>query len=366
MGSYSSTTINNYELTRSKNYFYEWFFHKNDRIRTLDKDGEISFIGYKVDLNTLKIRLELAGYNIEYAKNDFESLKITWIEYLKKIVRDINFLELRERAQQQLNLIQKINFEKCLSLVPFLLDKENKKFQDDKTTYELAHSLRELILDFDIGLNSSSSSVFPCSELESFAIILMDLENYNGFCEVDLTDLYHGGWIEDFHDIAQIQKQKTYVYETFEKSILDLYEIKKLQINNPLFNNMLIGNAVSAMEAYLFDTFKRQVLDKESIKRRYVKNYDNFNNKEKIRPDQLFEILDNLDEKISKEIDKLSFHNIDLVKGLYKHILCCNFEENDINELRKIISIRHDIVHRNGKNLSGEKIGSVQKTVSFP
>lgn len=356
MGSYAYTTINNYELTWSKNYFDEWFFHKNDRVRALDEDGEIKFIGYKVDLHTLKIRLELAGYDIEYAKNDFENLQNNWINYLKTIVKDCDYLELKERAQQQLNLLQTLNFEKWLSIIPFLLDKENTKLQDDMTSSELANSLRELIIDFDAGLNSSASSFFPCSDMESFAVILMKTENYCGFCELDLTDLYFGGRIEDFHDIAQVQKQKTYIYETFEKSILDLYEIKKLQINNPIFNNMLLGNAVSAMEAYLFDTFKKLIIEKESIKRRYVENYENFNNKANIKPENLFNFLDKLDEKISNEIDRLSFHNIDLVKGLYKKILCCSIDNNEINELRRIITQRHDIVHRNGKTLSGDQI----------
>src|SRR5690606_6319339 len=147
MGSYKYTTINNYELSWYKNYFDKWYLHKNDRIRTLDKDGAIKFIGYKVDLPTLKIRLELAGYDIEYAKNDFENLKNTWINYLKTIIKDWDYPELKECAQQQLNLLQTLTFKKCLSIIPFLLDKENKNFQDDKTTYELANSLRELILD---------------------------------------------------------------------------------------------------------------------------------------------------------------------------------------------------------------------------
>lgn len=191
---------------------------------------------------------------------------------------------------------------------------------------------------------------------ENLAIVVIHLENSIGFCEVDLTQLYYDERIDDFFDIAQIQKQKTCVYETFENSILDLYNLKKLQIENSIFNNMLLGSAVSAMEAYLFDTFKRQIIDKENIKRRYVENFDNFNNKANIKPENLFNFLDNLDEKISNEIDRLSFHNIDLAKGLYKNILCCNFNENEISELRKIISIRHDIVHRNGKKLSGEQI----------
>ncbi|BCU64840.1 hypothetical protein F941_01541 [Acinetobacter bouvetii DSM 14964 = CIP 107468] len=350
MGAYVSTKINNYEVTWSKNYFDEWFFHKNDRIRIVDDNGEISFIGYRVDLQTLKNRLELAGYNIYSAEKELECLIKEWREYFREFIKNNDDLERIKVANSQLQILDKINFDSLLNLIPILIN--NSEIVD----HELALPFKEIITYFDGAFVESLSTLFPTISTENLAIVLIHIENSIGFCEADLTELYLDERMDDFFDIAQVQKQKTYVYETFEQSILDLYKLKNLQINNSIFNNMLLGNAVSAMEAYLFDTFKRQVIDKESIKRRYVEVYDNFNNKANIKPENLFNFLDNLDEKISNEIDRLSFHNIDLVKGLYKNILCCSFENNDINELRRIISQRHDIVHRNGRTLSGDQI----------
>lgn len=136
MGSYVSTTINNYEISWSKNYFDEWFFHKNDRIRIVDSNGEISFIGYKVDLQTLKIRLELAGYNIYSAQKEFECLIEQWSEYFREYLKNKDDLECIKFANKQLQTLDKINFKTWLNLIPILIN--NGEFLE----HELARSFK--------------------------------------------------------------------------------------------------------------------------------------------------------------------------------------------------------------------------------
>ncbi|WP_439829594.1 HEPN domain-containing protein [Aeromonas caviae] len=63
--------------------------------------------------------------------------------------------------------------------------------------------------------------------------------------------------------------------------------------------------------------------------------------------------MDSLDQKITEEIDSISFHNVDTVAGLYKNVLLCKFPEDKVSDLKKYVELRHDIVHRNGKSKDG-------------
>ena len=56
------------------------------------------------------------------------------------------------------------------------------------------------------------------------------------------------------------------------------------------------------------------------------------------------------------------YHDLPKVKVMYKDCLKITFP--DIAELMKAIKIRHDMVHRNGKNKEGEEIEMSKSMVS--
>ncbi|MGX1114616.1 hypothetical protein ACSSVW_004079 [Pseudoalteromonas sp. MBR-15] len=85
MGSFADIKINNHELLSWKNTYDEWFFTKQDREREVHDDEELQdFIGYKVDAKTLKRRLQLAGYDLRSAEQDFNEVKSSWILEMKE------------------------------------------------------------------------------------------------------------------------------------------------------------------------------------------------------------------------------------------------------------------------------------------
>jgi len=51
---------------------------------------------------------------------------------------------------------------------------------------------------------------------------------------------------------------------------------------------------------------------------------------------------------------EIIYHNLPKVSHIYKETLDINFPA--INQIQKDISIRHDLVHRNGKNKKGEQV----------
>ena len=48
------------------------------------------------------------------------------------------------------------------------------------------------------------------------------------------------------------------------------------------------------------------------------------------------------------------YHNLPKISGIYKNTLDIQFPS--IKEVMKLINIRHDLIHRNGKNKDGDVI----------
>jgi len=199
-------------------------------------------------------------------------------------------------------------------------------------------------------------------QMESYALLLLDMSNDDDICELEITDIVHGGWVDDFEDIEQVQEGKTYFYKIFENSLIELQDIK-LDESTPVLQRMIFSSVITAMETYLSDTLKKNVLNRDAIKKRFVKNSDHLKNSGKIFLNDIFDELSKIDEKIIGEIDKISFHNVGTVINLYRNVLLCSFPKDKVAQLTKSVEIRHDIVHRNGKTTEGSIIHIAKEDV---
>ena len=61
--------------------------------------------------------------------------------------------------------------------------------------------------------------------------------------------------------------------------------------------------------------------------------------------------MEELDVRIKKTLRDIIYHNLPVIKNIYRSTL--DIDLGDISNLMKCISIRHDIVHRNGKDKDG-------------
>ena len=122
------------------------------------------------------------------------------------------------------------------------------------------------------------------------------------------------------------------------------------EISRKLLNRTLYANVISSMEAYLSDRLIQKVLSSEDNKRLFVENFKDFNDS-KISISDIFKQMENLDSYIKKTLRDIIYHNLPRVKNIYKTTLSVDL--GDVSELMKCISIRHDIVHRNGKDKNG-------------
>lgn len=378
MGSFAEININNYELQWWKNTYNEWYFSKQDRVRAItEEDDSKSFIGYRVDVMTLRRRLQLKGYDYLSAERDFNDTRTLWIEEMKASLQwyredqamsgDKSNVDMIEKITSELEVIQLHDFKDWLQALPLALSKKNdtpEHYFSDEKTYIDNEPLLSFMLSSLSGVPDEvqgvAGAMFPCRYVESYAVVLLEISNDHDVCELDITDLINGGWVEDFNDIVQVQAGETQFHEHFRQSLDELSTLNAFSENQAL-QRMVFASVISAMEAYLSDTMKYHVLNRRAIKRRFIESHHSF--KDKILRKDVFKFLDTLNETLNNEIDKISFHNVDTVKGLYKDVLLCDIPEDKLSDLRTSVSKRHDIVHRNGKATDGSAVIASQDDV---
>lgn len=151
-------------------------------------------------------------------------------------------------------------------------------------------------------------------------------------------------------DYDNLKYFDTNVKDTVE--VLDKIDSLDLASRKLLYRT-LFANIISSMEAYLSDRLIKKVLSTEKYKRLFTEKYKDFQD-EKIKLSNLFSTFDNIDSLISNSLRDVIYHNLPKVQHIYKSVLNIDLgNEDDVKELMQAIGIRHDIVHRNGKDKNG-------------
>lgn len=374
MGSFADININSQELLSWKNTYDEWFFTKQDRVREVhDGEEQRDFIGYKIDAKTLKRRLQLAGYDLRSAEQDFNEVKSSWIMEMKETLelcksnQNSIYVDDVDQILADLKIVESHSFQDWLQTLPKAFDKSSADLDADYFNPKVNID-GEPLLSFMLSAFHSvydehqgfAGTTFPCKYVETYAVVLLEHCDDEAECVLDITDIVNGGWVTDFDDIAEVQVGETKFHQNFYASLNELAVLNE-STENATLQRMVFASVITTMEAYLSDTMKSHVLNRSAVKRRFVESHQGF--KEKLAKKDVFAFLDTLDKTLNAEIDKISFHNIDTVKDLYKDVLACDFQVAKLDQLRPSVFIRHDIVHRNGKKSDGFSVDVSQKDV---
>lgn len=113
---------------------------------------------------------------------------------------------------------------------------------------------------------------------------------------------------------------------------------------------LLYANVITSMESYLSETLKREVLRNEDTIRRFTETYKPFSD-EKLCLSDLFKKKEQIPSIISAVLKDLMYHNLGKLKPIFKDAL--GIDLGVITSLCKAVEVRHDLVHRNGKNHEG-------------
>lgn len=185
---------------------------------------------------------------------------------------------------------------------------------------------------------------------------------YNGFYggdgEIDVVDsdvdMDNSNILEVIEDFPE-DESYDYDKELFDIShadvsdILEAIDTLSIPIKEKLYK-LLYLQLIINLETYFGDTLKFYVLHNEKYLCKFVEAYEPFQ-KEKLKFSDICKKYKKIKDIVNKALSEILYHKLYVVRKLYKAIL--NIDIGDISELSKAIQRRHDIVHRNGKDVDG-------------
>ncbi len=212
---------------------------------------------------------------------------------------------------------------------------EKSNYHDIKIFYEDGF----LIFDFE---NERNHQYFYNNVDKTSISYSLDKEDQNKYMmEIPL----------DFDAIESIIGNDSFL--TFTSSIKEIQELlSKPEIRDEnLVLKIIFSNVVTIFETYLSDLIINIINSDRNSLRKIVEDYGIFQ-KERIEKTNIFNVYETIKDSVISELQKISYHNLRVVIPLYKKTLSIDFADK-ITGLPEAIEIRHDIVHRNGKDFFG-------------
>lgn len=371
MGSIAELYFSEYPVNGTKNYLDQWIFKESDKRvfqRKIserneliwgehDGDDEIeTAYVFEASVATIIKRLEVMGYTIEACKNDFEHRVREELKKLKDIEdHDIEFVNDQREIYAKYG-----KFEAWLEAFRIIVTEKVKSvyyFSEPRKIHE--NELVNYMLNPTSVWNEDSHPYgfeYPCLDFNMFSRVFLEACEPDAIVQLDATDLVLGGWYEGFEHLEDIVKPNTRFYGVLCES---LSEIEALVAdggqskNEKLLSKLLYANIVTAFETYLSDTFVYTVVSLSPLIRRIVETDPEFS-KRKMEVTDLFRRYDGIRDEVAEYLMGLIYHNLSKVKQLYRSVLCVDFPK-DLSSIFTAINVRHDIVHRNGRNKQGEE-----------
>jgi hypothetical protein len=126
-----------------------------------------------------------------------------------------------------------------------------------------------------------------------------------------------------------------------------------------LLNRMIFAQQVSSLEAYLADTLINTTMDNEKALQHLLAS-DTDLAKEKFTLAQIVSEPEFVKIKVRSYLRSIVYHNMPKVRALYK--VACDIDIFELlgdvrkEKLFKAIELRHDCVHRNGRDKDGQRL----------
>lgn len=156
----------------------------------------------------------------------------------------------------------------------------------------------------------------------------------------------------------------------FTQRLNEVDSLKALDVEpqqQPLLFQLLYSSLITALETYLEDTMSFWVTVDNKVLRKFVVNCQEFK-KQKLQLSEIFDRMDALQDEVDNYLQQLIWHRLDKVIPLISDSL--DIDRPPIEKLMQHILLRHDIVHRSGKDKDGyllsisiEELNQLQKEV---
>lgn len=159
-----------------------------------------------------------------------------------------------------------------------------------------------------------------------------------------------GYMLEDSTDLSEH-------YKLFMKALFTIETLIKeaqfSQLNyNKAFLRLTFSSIIASLEAYLADYFYEQVMSSEQLMDKLFIHSEEFQ-KKRFNIKEVLGFQKAKCDKAKRFIHNIIWHRINVVEDLYSKILFISFDRDLTDRIRGYIAIRHDIVHRNGRDKDG-------------
>ncbi len=353
MSSWASIELGDQTILETQNHFGTWYFRKSERVIEHDLVEDAKSYKFVMSGTVLLRRLELDGHNRASLRKEFD----LQLESMKKDCRDMMELDPNGRPTGFLPVLEQSTLDDWLKRLRRIVEENLVAAPYGQPDKDFGDPLLNFMMSVEGYFFSDSPGAgghhFPCRTHEAYAVALLEVLPEDASCILDVTALVEAGWTSAFDDLVEFNQEFTKFYEVFRASIDEITSLTSLAPENKALARMLYAAVISSLETYLSDTLRKQVFVRPAIKRRFVETHGKFKGNHLDLRD-IYVKLENLDNFISEVIDSESFHNIVSVGKLYKIVLLTEVPKQHMDKLVKAVSLRHDIVHRNGKTTKGE------------
>lgn len=373
MSTWTSISVGNFTLYDTQNDYHQWYFQEGDRVREIDKEedgvwSKETFIGYRTTVAQMRRRLQLNGYDRAALERDFSTANESW---KAESIAELAELESEEPPcgedyrQYRITWLKHIITVLEKATLDDWLERLNKvacwpsnesNFSQRLKWVETGDPVLSLMVspvdDYCSWVGDSNFN-FPCTKQDFYSLAVLLITEDDALCELDLKWLISAGWVDDFDDLEEQHAGATQPLRHARQSLSELSALVTSAPENPVLLRMCYSGIITIMEAYLADIFIRAVKH-PSVKRRFVESYDKFKSSTRKPLSDIYNQLDSLDKVIEEELFSLSFHHIPTVTKLYQECLLIRFQPDILKDIARSVIIRHDIVHRNGRDKKGK------------
>jgi hypothetical protein len=149
----------------------------------------------------------------------------------------------------------------------------------------------------------------------------------------------------------------TEFFETFNAGLNSIQELLKIEPTEHnlklLFDNQLYSSVIGTMETYLSDAFINTVFKSKANLKRFFKTFKGFD-KQNIAISGFFDFEEKSEAFAKKAMLDVIYHHLPKVSGMYRDTFSIKFP--DFREIFKAVLIRHDLIHRSGKDKDGKEV----------
>lgn len=148
-----------------------------------------------------------------------------------------------------------------------------------------------------------------------------------------------------------------YFYESFLQALDSAGKLNDIDIDGgqltATLKRQIYVSIMAAVEAFLSETFINLTNDHEEYFRNFIETFPYFKER-KLEMSRIFAEQERIKDTAKKVMVEIIYHNLAKVSKMYSSTFKIEFP--DIGELSKCVSIRHDLVHRNGKSTDGKAV----------